>query len=123
MAPKPFSLPPWKRESDLAFDYRLFRNIADIGIVAYLIYRGLLVIKGTRAAPMLAGLAIVVLLYFLSTHLGLLTLAWILGSFLNSIIFVVVVIFQDEIRRGLTKVGLQPLFRRGVKPILEKTLE
>lgn len=104
-------------------NYALIRDVADILIVAYLIYRGLLVIKGTRAAPMLGGLTIVVLLYFLATYLGLLTLAWILGSFLSSIILVIVVIFQDEIRRGLTKVGLQPLFRKPAKPLQEKTIE
>lgn len=99
------------------------RNIADITIVAYLIYRVLLIIKGTRAAPMLAGLTVIVLLYFLAQPLGLVSLAWILGNFLSSIILVVVVIFQDDIRRGLTKVGMQPLFRRHGKPALNKTIE
>lgn len=99
------------------------RNAADITLVSYLIYRGLLIIKGTRAAPMLGGLTAVVVLYFLSRPLGLVTLSWILGSFLSSIILIVVVLFQDEIRRGLTKVGLQPLFRRHGKAVFDKTIE
>lgn len=85
-------------------------NVLDVLIVAYFIYRGLLVIKGTRAAPMLWGLILVTLLYFLAREVGLSTLAWILGNFLSSIILVVVVIFQDEIRRGLTKVGMHRFF-------------
>ncbi len=101
----------------------IFRNIADISIVAYLIYRVLLIIKGTRAAPMLAGLTAIVLLYFLAEPLGFVTLAWILGNFLSSIILVVVVIFQDDIRRGLTKVGMQPIFRKQGKPAHIKTIE
>lgn len=101
----------------------VLRSIVDISIVAYLIYRGLLVIKGTRAAPMLGGLAIIVLLYFLSRPLGFITLGWLLGNFLSSIILVVVVIFQDEIRRGLTKVGLQPIFRKSDKTAYDKTIE
>ncbi|RMG44263.1 MAG: TIGR00159 family protein [Candidatus Dadabacteria bacterium] len=101
----------------------IIRNTADVLIVAYLVYRGLLVIKGTRAAPMLGGLTLIVLLYFLSRPLGLVTLDWLLGNFLSSIILVVVVIFQDEIRRGLTKVGLQPFFRRSGTKLVDKSIE
>lgn len=106
------------------FNYVWLRNTIDILIVAYIIYRGLLIIRGTRAAPMLGGLAIVVFVYFLAKPLGFVTLAWILGNFLSSIILVVVVIFQDEIRRGLTKVGLQPIFRRADKNMYyDKSIE
>jgi uncharacterized protein (TIGR00159 family) len=72
---------------------------------------------------MLWGLTIIVLVYFLARPAGLVTVAWILGNFLSSIILVVVVIFQDEIRRGLTKVGVQPLFRRNHQGIDEKVIE
>ncbi|RIL10908.1 MAG: TIGR00159 family protein [Proteobacteria bacterium] len=105
------------------FELKWLLQILDILIVAYFIYRGLLVIRGTRAAPMLWGLIVVALVYFCARHFGLVTLAWILGNFLSSIILVVVVIFQDEIRRGLTKVGLQRVFRREQKKIYDKTIE
>lgn len=95
----------------------------DIAIVSYLVYRGLLVIKGTRAATMLLGLGVVVGAYFLSKPFGLVTLNWILGNFLSSIILVVIVIFQEEIRRGLTKVGLQPIFKRGGNHLFDKSIE
>lgn len=97
--------------------------IADIAIVAFLVYRALLFIRGTRAAPMLFGLILVVLLYLAARPLGLVTLSWILNNFLSSIILVVIVIFQDEIRRGLTKVGIQPVFRRHSGAGLDKSLE
>jgi diadenylate cyclase len=103
--------------------WELIRFSLDIMIVSYLIYRGLLIIRGTRAAPMLGGLTIIVILYFLSRPLGLVTLGWILGNFLSSIILVVVVIFQDEIRKGLTKFGLQPFFRKDRKPVYDKAIE
>jgi uncharacterized protein (TIGR00159 family) len=60
---------------------------------------------------MLWGLSLVVALHIVATKFGILTLAWILGRFLDSIIILIVVLFQDEIRRGLTKVGLQPIFK------------
>ncbi len=101
----------------------MLRHVVDVLIVAYLIYRGLLVIRGTRAAPMLSGLVLVVAIYFLAKPLGFVTLAWILENFLSSIILVVVVIFQDEIRRGLTKVGLHPLYRREQRRLVERTIE
>ncbi len=103
--------------------YAGFRYIVDILCVAYLVYRGLLVVRGTRAAPMLTGLTVVVFLYFCARYFGLVTLAWIFESFLSSLIIVIVVIFQDEIRRGLTKVGLQPIFRRAEKKVLEQSIE
>lgn len=90
----------------------LVRSV-DIAIVWYLVYRGLLIIKGTRAVPMLLGLASIALVYFLAQPLGLMTVAWIINNFLSSIILVIVVIFQDEIRRTLTKVGAQPFFFKG----------
>jgi diadenylate cyclase len=72
-------------------------------------------VKRTRAAQMLWGLVFVTILYFISTSFGLLTIAWILGNFLSSIIVVTVIVFQDEIRRVLTKVGLQSLLHRSEK--------
>lgn len=107
-------------------DYTSILNIVDIIIVAFVIYRVLLLIKGTRATPMLAGLAFVVVSYFAAKWAGLITLGWILGNFLSSIILVIVVVFQDEIRRGLTKFGLQPVFSklgRGSHVTQEKNVE
>ena len=98
-------------------------DAVDILVVAILIYGGLLIIKGTRASPMMWGLAAVVALYFLAKALGLITLDWILGHLLGSIILVVVVIFQEEIRRGLTKVGLAWAFRKSGKGAFDKTVE
>ena len=80
----------------------------DVLVIAYLIYRLLLLIHGTRAFPMLLGLTRIGAGYLVAKGIGLVTLAWLIDSFLSSIILVVVVIFQDEIRRGLTKVGVQP---------------
>lgn len=106
-----------------SFGPRALLQVLDVLIVGYLIYRGLLIIKGTRAAPMLGGLTIIVVLYFAARYLGFATLDWILSNFLSSIILVVVVLFQDEIRRGLTKFGLQPWFRRSPGRVVDKTVE
>ncbi len=104
--------------------YGLFLiKVIDILIVSYLVYAALLLIRGTRAATMLGGLSLIILMYFLSKPLGFVTLAWLLNNFLSSIILVVVVIFQDEIRRALTKVGIQPIFKKSVKEVYDRTIE
>lgn len=103
--------------------YDIAARCIDVAIVSFLIYRALLVIRGTRAAPMLAGIAVIAVVYFVAKPLGLVTLAWLIDNFLNSIILVIVVVFQDEIRRALTKVGVQPLLFKGARDDRSKTLE
>jgi len=97
--------------------------VLDLAIVWYLVYRGLLLIRGTRAMPMLIGLACIGVVYFIAQPLGLVTVAWILDNFLSSIILVIVVIFQDEIRRTLTKVGAHPLLFKGSRNELPSEYE
>jgi DNA integrity scanning protein DisA with diadenylate cyclase activity len=59
---------------------------------------------------MIIGLAVILVAYVSSRTLGLFTLNWILDNFLSSIILVIIVIFQSDIRRALTQVGTAPLF-------------
>src|SRR5688572_14460329 len=58
----------------------------DIGIITFLIYRALQIVRGSRAMQMIIGLAIVLVAYVISRALGLFTLNWILDNFLGSII-------------------------------------
>lgn len=90
--------------------WEVISRVLDIALVSYLIYTILLFVRGTRALPMMGGLALLLLLYWASVKLSLLSLNWILGNFLGSAILVIVVLFQDDLRRGLTKVGLFPTF-------------
>jgi uncharacterized protein (TIGR00159 family) len=87
-----------------------WQDVLDIGIIAFVIYHLINMIKGTRAMQMIIGLVIVLMAYVSSQVLGLFTLNWILDNFLASIIVVVIVIFQSDIRRALTQVGTAPLF-------------
>ena len=110
-------------DSSFGANYTTLRYVLDVCVVAYLLYRGLLLIKGTRAETMLWGLLVLVVLFLASRWLGLVTLDWLLSSFLSQIFLVFVILFQDDIRRGLTKVGQQPLFKRQGKTIYDKTIE
>ena len=85
-----------------------WQDIVDILIVAFIIYRVILLIKGTRAVQMLFGIFILIVVYFAARELELLTLYWLLGSFLSSIFLIIIIIFQRDIRRALTQVGQTP---------------
>lgn len=85
-------------------------DLADIVIVAVLTYWLITLIRGTRAVQMLIGLVVVFAVYATAQAFELFTLSWILREFLGSIFLLVVVVFQDDIRRLLTRVGRGRLF-------------
>jgi uncharacterized protein (TIGR00159 family) len=87
-----------------------WQDVIDIGIITFLVYRALQIVRGSRAMQMIMGLAVILVAYVSSRALGLFTLNWILDNFLGSIILVIIVIFQSDIRRALTQVGSAPLF-------------
>ncbi len=89
-------------------DLRLV-DVFDVLVVACLIYWVLLVLKGTRAVRVLIGLLILVALYALSLTLGLHTVQWILEEVSIYLVLTLIVLFQEEIRRGLARVA-RPLF-------------
>ena len=80
-------------------------DILDIAIVAFLIYKLLVIAKDTRASQVLKGIAVVFVLYWVSDWLGFKALNWILQLVVNSGAVVLVVLFQDELRRALERIG------------------
>ncbi|HVH42156.1 MAG TPA: diadenylate cyclase CdaA, partial [Labilithrix sp.] len=85
-------------------------DVADLLIVTYVVYRALLVLRGTRAMQMGTGLGVIFLVYVVAKWAGLVTLFNLLSSLLSSIILIVVVVFQNDIRRGLMRVGSRAFF-------------
>ncbi|OPY65249.1 MAG: DNA integrity scanning protein DisA [Syntrophorhabdus sp. PtaU1.Bin050] len=89
-----------------------WQDILDILVVSFIIYRTFLLIKGTRAIQLIIGFIVVFFVFYLSKKLELFTLGWILSNFVGAIIFVIVVIFQNEIRRVLLALGRSPFFKK-----------
>ena len=85
-------------------------DLADLLIVTYVVYRALLVLRGTRAMQMGTGLGVIFLVYVVAKWAGLVTLFNLLSSLLSSVILIVVVVFQNDIRRGLMRVGSRAFF-------------
>jgi uncharacterized protein (TIGR00159 family) len=81
------------------------RNIADIVLVFLLVYAVLKLLRGTRAAPMAAGLAAIIFLYWLSIKQDLATLEFVLSNGLLYIGIAIIVLFQSEIRQALITFG------------------
>lgn len=79
--------------------------VLDISIVYYALYRVLLLIKGTRAAPMVVGLMLIGAGFFAAKQFELATLSWLLDNFINYFIIIIIVVFQADIRRGLVRMG------------------
>lgn len=85
----------------------------DILLVAVLIYQVLVMIRGTRAAPMLAGLAAVAAAFLLARVGELPTLNWLISRLLPYAVFALIVVFQSEIRHVLADLGRRISFLRG----------
>ncbi len=94
----------------------ILRDFADILIVAFIIYRALLVLRGTRAMQMGIGFLVFGALYLLAKYAELATLMQVLSWLASSSILILVVVFQNDIRRALIRVGEKAWLSRGEHP-------
>lgn len=82
-----------------------WQDIVDIVLMSIILYRLLLMIKGTKAAQMLIGLGVLLLASIFSRHFEFYTLDWVIQSFWTHIVIALIVLFQPEIRRALAQMG------------------
>lgn len=81
------------------------RDVVEILVVAYLIYRALLFLAGTRALQILVGLVILGVVYFLALLLKFTMIATLLGVLFTYGAFAAIVVFQPELRHALARLG------------------
>src|ERR1043165_7928825 len=81
------------------------RNFVDIALVFLLVYALLRLIRGTRAAPMAAGIGGLALLYWAAARYDLATLEFILRPAPVYVGVAIIVLFQNEIRQALIHFG------------------
>jgi diadenylate cyclase len=81
------------------------RNIVDVVLVFIIVYTVLKLVRGTRAAPMAAGIAAFALLYWFAVNQDLPTLEFVLRGALLYIGVAIIVLFQSEIRQALITFG------------------
>src|SRR5690554_1706606 len=87
-------------------------DIIDILIVSYVIYKAILLVRGTRAVQLLKGIFVVLLTWGLSTLFNLYTLQWLMNQMFTFGVLAVIIIFQPELRRALEQLGRGKLFTR-----------
>ncbi len=83
----------------------LIMSILDIAIVVFLLYKLFQILKGTRAWQLLKGILFLILAMFVSDLLKLNILNYILSSVMTYGVFMLIVIFQPELRRALEQLG------------------
>src|SRR3954468_23168131 len=102
---------------DFARDYwgsrspaQLAKDALDVFLVYYLACRALLVLRGTRAMQVGLGLSLVFVLYVVAQFLRLVTVSSVMSALISSMLLIIVVVFQSDIRRGLQRIGSRAWF-------------
>jgi len=88
-----------------------WQDLFDIVLLSIIFYRILLLIRGTRTIPMLMGFVLLLALYLVSLILNLEATQLLLDNLGQSLVLVLVVLFQTDIRNGLAQIGVFTLFR------------
>lgn len=81
-----------------------WRDLCDIILMTFLLYQISIRFRGTQAARIGAGLAVLGGLYLLAQALGLLLTTWVLGGLWAASLIMVIVLFQAEIRQALVHI-------------------
>ncbi len=82
-----------------------WQDALDIAVLTILFYAILTFIQGTRAAQILTGLAVLAGLYYLSQFIDLAATHWLIGALFSNLFLVVVILFQEDIRRAFARFG------------------
>jgi len=96
-----------------------WKYVIEILILWFFYYMLLLFIQGTRAAQVLKGLIILVIIFIITQELNLETINWILTKLFTISIIAFIIIFQPELRRGLARIGQFGMFYREQKTLDE----
>jgi diadenylate cyclase len=91
-------------------DISLWQALLDISIVAVVIYFLFSMLKGSRSISILLGLTIICIVFLISKSLNLLTVGWILDRFFTVLLVAIPIIFQQELRLALEKIGNTPFW-------------
>jgi diadenylate cyclase len=85
----------------------------DILLAAILIYQLFLLLRGTQGFQILVGMVILLFAYWAARRLDLFTVEWFLESFVKSFLLIVIILFQADIRRVLSRMGRRAMIRTG----------
>jgi diadenylate cyclase len=98
-------------------------DLIDVTVVAFLFYRVLILMKGTRSAQIVLGLFLLFLISFAAFWFRLEALKWLITNIATVGILVLVIVFQPELRNALAQIGHNKLFRLFFRYEKSKTLD
>jgi diadenylate cyclase len=87
-------------------------SVVDILLVWYVIYKLMMVIRGTKAVQLLKGIFVILFVRLVSEYIGLKTLSWIMQKAIDWGVLAIIIIFQPELRRALEQLGRGKFFSR-----------
>ncbi|MBT4289922.1 MAG: TIGR00159 family protein [Deltaproteobacteria bacterium] len=88
-----------------------WQDWVDIFMLTVIIYRLLLMLKGTRTVQILIGFLFVSLSFYAAEYFQIKGVTWVLTNLFNSLVVVIIVLFQSDFRNALAQVGTQKFFR------------
>lgn len=83
----------------------MWTDIAEIIIIAFLVYQVLAWIRNTRTWALLRGVIIILSFLLIAAIFNMSTILWMAGRIFSVALIAVVVLFQPELRRGLEQIG------------------
>jgi diadenylate cyclase len=84
----------------------------DILLVTFVIYKLIMIIRGTKAVQLLKGIIVILFVWFVSNLFGLMTLKWLMDLAITYGLLAIIIIFQPELRRALEQLGRGSFFSR-----------
>lgn len=97
-------------------------DLLDVALVSFIFYRLYLVMKGTIAAQIFAGLVVILAFSFIAQAANLRAMSWILRTLTDIWVIAFIVLFQPELRRLLVLVGRNPVVRYFIKMDVDESI-
>ncbi|MFC2947425.1 diadenylate cyclase CdaA [Virgibacillus sediminis] len=104
----------------------LLRIGVDIALVWYVLYKLIMLIRGTKAIQLLKGIAVVLAVWLISILFDLQTVQWITNQAILWGFLSIIILFQPELRRALEQIGRGNLFSRNARSeeeVIENNIE
>lgn len=99
------------------------KDLIDIILVAFVIYSAVKLVRETRAAQLIRGLGMLLIIYLLAVWLNLSMMVSLLKTIFEFGVLAMIVLFQPEIRKALEQIGRSKFIRKYFKPSADKQYE
>ncbi len=101
----------WEQFQSIFFQFG-WRDVLDIALIAFILYKLIVLIRGTRAVQLLKGLVLLLIATVVVRQLGLTAIDWVLRQVMTIGLIAIPIVFQPELRRGLEQLGRGKIFVR-----------